>query len=250
MKRALVFLLLLLVVGTAAGVWWVTQRLDGVVAAAIEETGSQLLGSRVTVSGVQIDLAAGSASILGLRVANPEGEGLAFSSEPAFALGEITVAIDLDRLDLQDLAAAPIPLTLVLVGEPRVNAEVAATGINLDVLRRNVGSAGPASDPPEADGEPVRLEIDRFEFSDGTLRADSSAVGGDVREVELPPLALSKLRGTPDEVGKRILDAFLGAALRQVALDQISSEVEEQLDAVKEKAAGALRSLLGVEETE
>ena len=75
-------------------------------------------------------------------------------------------------------------------------------------------------------------------------------MGGDVREVELPPLRLSNLRGTPDEVGKRVLDAFLAAAVRQVARDRLSSEVEEQLESVKEKAAGAFRSLLGVEEKE
>ena len=245
MKRILQPALVLILVAAATGIWWVTQRLDGAVAAVIEDTASQLLGTSVSVGGVNVDLAAGSVTIEGLRVANPEGENLAFSDEPAFTLGEVTVAIDLERLDPADFSAAPIPLTLVRVAQPKVNAEVSATGTNLDVLRRNVGSAGSPSDSSD-----LRLEIDRFEFSDGALRADTRAVGGEVREVELPTLRLRNLRGTPDEVGRRVLDAFLRAAVRQLARDQISNEVEERLDEVKEKAASALRSLLGVEQKE
>ena len=243
MKRTIQLTLVAILVAGAAGIWWVSQRLDGAVAAVIEDTASQLLGTDVSVRGVDIDLSAGSATVAGLRVANPEGENLAFSSGPAFTLGEVTIAIDAGKLDLDDLGASPIPLTLVRVAEPKVFAEVTAAGINLDVLRRNVERAGPA---PEGESD-LRLEIELFEFSGGALRADTSAVGGDVGEMELPSLRLRNLRGSPDAIGRRVLDAFLAAAVRQVARDRISSEVEERLDEVKEKAADALRSLLGVE---
>jgi hypothetical protein len=242
MKRFIGVLAVLLVVAALGGFWWVTQRLDGTVAAAIEETGSQLLGVNVSVGGVDIDLAGGSARVNSIEVANPRGENLAFSSEPAFRLGEIVVAIDLEALDLENLETAPIPLTLVRVGAPAVNAEVTPAGINLEVLRSNLGEidATPST--------PVQLRIARFEFEDGSLRADTTAVGDEVRDVALPAVHLRNLSGSPEAIGERVLDAFLGAAVRQVARDRLSGEVEEQLDAVKEKAADALRSLLGVEE--
>lgn len=244
MKWLAAFLVLVaLLVG--AGVYWVTERLDRAVADAIEDTAGQVLGTEVRVGSVDLDLARGAATVRALQVANPKGERFAFSAEPAFRLGEITVAIDLDKLDLEDLGSAPIPLELVRVAATELNAEVTEAGINLDVLRRNIGSVD-----LETSAEPVRLEIARFEFEEGTLRADASAVGDEIRTLELPSLRLSNLHGTPEVVAERVLDAFLGAAVRQIARDRFSSEVEEQLESVKEKAADALRSLLGVEERE
>ncbi len=244
MKRFAALSALVLVLLALGGLWWVTQRLDASVASAIEQTGSQLLGVDVSVGGVEIDLAKGSASVRAIRVANPRGEAMAFSKASAFSLGEITVGIDLEQLDLENLATAPIPLTLVRVGKPEVNAEVTPGGINLEVLRRRIGTIESPSE------EPAHLQIDRFEFAAGSLRADTSAVGGEPREVALPSLELRNLRGSPEAIGERVLDAFLAAALRQTARDRLSAEVDEQLDVVKEKASKALRSLLGVEETE
>jgi len=226
----------------AAGVFWGLNRLDAAVADLIETTATSLLGTDVSVRGVDVDLREGSATLRGLRVANPRGEGLSFSAEPAFELGRITVAIDLGRLDVADPLAAPLPLRLIEVMAPVANAEVTAGGMNLDVLRRNATSSGGEA------GSPVRLDIARFRFAEGRLRVDSTAVGGAARELALPPLELRNLRGTPDVVGRRLLDAFLGAAVRQVARDELSSRVDERLGHVKEKAVGALRSLLGVDE--
>ena len=246
MKRTAGILVVLLLAVVAVGVWWVTQRLDGEVAREIERTGSELLGVDVSVGGVELDLAGGAATVREIRVANPEGEGLSFSSEPAFSLGEITVAIDLEKLDLENLGTAPIPLTLVRVGAPVVNAEVTPGGINLDVLRRGLAKG----EESPSDGSPTELRIARFEFDDGRLRADARAVGDELREVAMPSLRLRNLNGPPDVIGERVLDAFLGAAVRQVARDRLSGEVEERLDEAKEKAADALRSILGVEEKE
>lgn len=254
MKRVLLGLVVLVAL-LAVGAWYLLGSLDGFVEQAIEDTGSELLGTRVAVGAVEIDLGGGSATIRRLEIDNPTGEGLAFSKEPAITLEEITVAIDIDALS-KSQGEGPIPLLLVRVAEPKVNAEVTPGGINLEILRKNVSSAptGAESESIDAAGEPVRIRIDRFEFEKGLLKADTEAVGGNVNDVELPSMRLDKLGGsaglTPAELGKRVLDTFLGRAIRQVARDQLSGEVEKQLDSVREKAAGALRSLLGVEKTD
>ena len=247
MKRiALVVLVVLVVAGGA--LWWALGSLDALVERTIEETGSELLGARLRVAGVDVDLAEGRVTLRGLEADNPQGEGLAFSRGPAFSFGEVTAALDLEALSTE----GPIPLTLVRVAEPVVNAEVTPAGINLDVLRRNVAAATPAA--PEGAAEDVRLRIDRLEFQDGLLRADSRAVGGNENDLELPSMQLEGLGGregmTPAELGRRVLDTFLARAVRQVARDRLSGEVEEQLESLKEKASGALRSILGVERSD
>ncbi len=226
--------------------WLVTTSLDRTIAQAIEEVGSDLLDSRLDVASVKTDLREGSASIFGLEVSNPEGDGLVFSSDPAFELGEITVAID-----IAGLADGPIPITLVRVLAPRLNAEVTPGGINFLELRDRVnsGSAEPSSADDSQSGEPTRLRIDAFEFMEGSIRANTEGVGGDVRELKLPAVKLTNLSGTPSEIGKQVLDFYLGKAIKAMGAGRIEAEVDKQVKQVKKKAkkelGAAARSLLG-----
>ncbi len=245
MKAAGITIAVIVLIGVGIA-WWVTTSLDRTIAQAIEEVGSDLLDSRLEVANVKTDLREGSASIFGLEVSNPEGEGLAFSNEPAFELGEITVAID-----IAGLADGPIPITLVRVLAPRLNAEVTPGGINFLELRDRVnsGSSEPSSGGGSQSGEPTQLRIDVFEFMEGSIRANTEAVGGDVRELKLPAVKLTNLSGTPSEIGKQVLDFYLGKAIKAMGAGRIEAEVDKQVKQVKKKAkkelGAAARSLLG-----
>jgi uncharacterized protein YoxC len=72
LKTTLIILALLLVV-LAVGVVWVLRNLDDFVLGTIEDTGSRLTGTAVTLDSVELDLAAGSATLKGLVVDNPPG---------------------------------------------------------------------------------------------------------------------------------------------------------------------------------
>jgi len=245
MKRVAIVLGVIVVV-LAAGLWWTIASLDRLIAAAIEDVGSDLLGTAVRVERVETDLREGRASLFGLSIANPTGEDLAFSDTPAFSLGEISVDLDLERL-----TDGPIPIQLVRVLAPSASAEVTRQGINLDVLRKRLAASGSsdAAAGPEAGGEATRLRIDRFEFEQGSLRVDSQALGGDVRTVELPSVRLTELEGTPSEIGRQVLDVYLGRAARAAGVGRLEAEakerVQKELDKVEGKAGDALRSLLG-----
>jgi hypothetical protein len=235
---------LLVVAGAALYLW---RSLDGIVARSVEGIGSRLLDSEVEVSSAHVDLRHGSASLRGLTVANPRGEGLSFSKQPAFRLDEIRVA-----LVPASLASGPIVLREVAVVAPLANLEVTPTEVNLLELKRRLDRSQPAeADEAVAKGEPRRFRIERLRFEKGTLRADASAVGREVREVELPALQLHDLGGsagaTPGELGQRVLGAFLGQVLAQAAKDRVSELVEKELDRVGDRVSGALRSFLGAE---
>jgi hypothetical protein len=235
---------LLVAAGAALYLW---RSLDGIVARSIEGVGTRLLGTEVEVSSVHVDLRHGSASLRGLTVANPRGEGLSFSKQPAFRLAEIHVT-----LEPTSLAAGPIVLREVAVVAPLANLEVTPADVNLLVLKRRLDRAQPGeADAAVAEGEPRRFRIERFRFEKGTLRADATAVGREVRELELPGLQLHDLGGaagaTPGELGQRVLGAFLGQVLAQAAKDRISELVEKELDRLGDRASDALRSFLGAE---
>jgi hypothetical protein len=228
---------------------WVYRSLDGLVQRTIERVGSELLGSEVSVDSVDVDLRAARATARGIEVANPRGEGLAFSDEPAIQIAAVDVSIE-----PASMAGDPIALREVEVHEPFVNVEVTASDVNLLVLRRNVDRARPADADAAAPAEPRRFSVQRFAFGEGTIRADATAVGRGVHELKLPKLELRELGGptgaTPGELGKRVLEAFLARVLAQVAKDRVSDLVERELDDLKEKAADALRSILGAERKE
>lgn len=250
MKRVLLALAVVVVLAVAGVVWWGLRSLNGIVTHTIEDVGSDLLGTRVSVSGVSIDLRRGTATIRGLQVANPTGPGLSFSSEPALRLGEISAGIDLRSLGKQ-----PLVLTRIRISKPYVNAEVTPGGINLDLLRNRVeaasasGGKGGSKAPTSASGKPVRLLVQDLRFEDGRVRADTSKVGGETQDVDLPPLRMRDVGSpggtTPEELGKRVLSTYLRNVTHTVAREQLGRQVDQQLGGVKEKAGEALRGLLG-----
>lgn len=247
MKRALAIGAVVAAALAIAAVVWLQHSLDGLVDRTIEQVGTELFGSRVSVEHARIHLRDGRATITGLEVANPAAPESDFSTEPALSLGEVAVEIDLAALDLAAVraGAAPIPIALVRVAEPHVRAEASGGGLNLDRLRRNVREAAPSQDaqPQSELGAPIRIRIARLEFSGGQLLADATRVGGDVEQVEIPDFALEGIGGaqgaTPAEIGKRVSDALLTRSIRAAALGGIGGEVER----LQEKASEKLRGL-------
>lgn len=95
MRRILVAAGLILVLAGVAALVFLGSNLNGLVAKLIEEQGSAVTGSAVSVSGVDISRREARGTIDGLRIASPAG----FGGEPAFALGNITLpAIRLENL--------------------------------------------------------------------------------------------------------------------------------------------------------
>ncbi len=259
MKRIVLGLAVLLLVGGGAALWWLASSLDGLVEQAIEQVGSELLGTAVSVGGVSIDLAEGAGAIRGLAIANPRGEGASFSR--ASALSVRAIALD---LDLGSIGSSPLVVSRVVLAEPVVHAEVSGGRVNLDVLRRRVASASgtdvESSAASDESGAPLRLRIGRFDFEKGTLRVDP---GGDaeVREVTLPSFSMQGVGGARGAeagvLGKQILERLLAhvaaAAAREKGKGAAEAWIDEKLEdrpAAKEAAKQLLEGVLGAGDEE
>jgi hypothetical protein len=236
-------LLGLALIAVVGGIVWLVTSLDGIVERQIEAHGTRLLGSAVTVDGVDIDLTAGSGRIRGLRVANPEG----FSEATAIALQEIALSLDLATLGTQ-----PLRIERVDVGEVDVRLELDERGrSNVDVLRRHAREASP--EPPAAQAgsepdEPLRLAIGRLEFSGGRILFQGVHTRGEERTSDFPGLSLRDLGGSagaaPGEIGKQVAIAFTGRVVRSAADRQARDALGKAIGDAADEAAEGLRRLL------
>jgi hypothetical protein len=206
---------------------YLSSNLDTLVARMIEKYGTEATGTAVNVAGVTIDLRAGRGTIRGLSVANPPG----FSGRPAFSLGEVVLDLDVDAL-----GSSPLAIDEIVVSRPVVRLEVDNAGrANLEVLRTNLQRNTTATEetPEETQAEPIRLRVDRFVFEEGALQADTSAVGGEEREIVLPSVRLNEVGGeqgaTPGSLGRIVLSALAEQAARTAARSELEGYARGKL---------------------
>jgi hypothetical protein len=245
-KRVLIGVIVVAVVGVAIGIYVALRNLDAIVAAAIEKYGTAMTGTAVRVGGVAIDIRSGRGTIRGLTIGNPSG----FESEHAFRLGEIT--LDLDAGSLRD--RNPVRIEEILIRAPEVTYEINASGrSNLQViqdnLKRYAGGGSEAGAPAEDTGGATRLAIDRFVFEEGRVNARTAAVGGKDASLALPELRMADLGGkrgaTGAEIGKSVLSAYTQRVLKTVAASQLDRVIDRKLGGAEgESVKKLLRGVL------
>ncbi|HKK22229.1 MAG TPA: hypothetical protein VJ947_00975 [Pseudohaliea sp.] len=252
LKTALIIIAVLLVV-VMLGVAWLLKNLDGFVLDTIEDTGSRLTGTAVTLDGVELDLAAGSATLTGLIVANPPG----YSTGHAFALD--TVRVDLDPASV---TGSVIRLDDVTIAGARLNAEQKGTATNLSTILRNVRAASGEEAPPADPEDPtdVRLALARFAFTDTKATLVTEQYGD--AALRIPDVVRTGIGDpaiglAPGELASRLLEAVLAEAQAAVGKALADKATDAAKDAAKEKlkdklnlsdedmnsAQGALKSL-------
>ena len=243
MLRWLLGIGLVVLIAIGVGGYYLYSNLDELVEQAIEQIGSETVGVAVQIDRVELDLEAGRASIFGLSVANPIG----FAGAEAFALGEITVDIDLDSV----LDQNPIILDEVRIESPVVFYELnTARRSNLEIIGENASrgsEAGAADEAAGASEPPLRLRIRKIRFAGGQVEADTRAVGGNRIEAKLATSKLSNVGGTNGapgaEIGSIIVEDLVRRTLLAIGQDQLNKVLKDQIG---EEGAGAVKKLLNV----
>jgi hypothetical protein len=252
MKKVFIGLAVIAVI-LGALLWWLSANLDGHVKKVIEDVGTDVTQTSVHVSGVEIALLDGKASLAGLSVANPPG----FSGSNIFTLDKVAVEIDIESLN-----SNPIIINEILVRQPQVFYEMNKDRIsNLDVLKKNVASY-PASDSAAADdkaasdktapGEEMKLIIKTLRFEGGHLSAVSAIVPDKKIEADLPAFQMNNLGqstggATSDQIARQVIDRLVKQAVDVAAkagVDQLTDELKEKgKAALDEKVGDTLKGL-------
>ena len=240
--------ILAILIGAGGVVFYVYSNLNEIVRTAIEEYGSEVLGTSVTVEEVSLSLTEGKGRISGFQIAEPQG----FGSGSAISLGEIALGIDLASLKKLD----PLVISLIRVDAPAVNYVVNAQGqSNLATIQQNIekftasmGSSSKEEAPPADTGEGTRISIQKLSVENGQISADLLAVGLSSQKASLPAINASNLGGKqgapPAEIAVSLGQKLVADVLVAVGRSQIAPQVDRLLnEAVGEETGQQIQGL-------
>lgn len=228
MRQKLIITAVVLVIVIAGVAVYLYNSIDSIVKNAIERSGTEITGTKVSVGSVDISLRSGRGTIRNVRVKNPDG----FTGEDAVTLGEVTLELDVGSLNRD-----PIVIQEIRVHTPVVNAEVDERLMtNVGVIRSHVQeyqvSTAPHKPGKQDAGYEKHFVIRSFVMEEGVVNGDATRVGSESREYELPPIELSNVGGTrgarPEAIGKAIASAMF-ARVSQVVGDQLKAAAAERL---------------------
>lgn len=233
-KAVKIILGLLAVAVVAIGILTVLvfQNLDAIIKRVIEDVGSEVVGTSVSVAEVKFTLQEGRGEIRGLRIANPPG----FSSPSAFEMAEIAV-----QVDPKSLTGPVIVINEVLVDGAQLTAEQKGTGTNLKQLLDGMKSTGEEPAPPP-DDQPsdVRLMLEKFSFVNSAAMVKTEQLGD--KSLKLPDIRMRDIGDkevglTPNQLAGRMLSTVIRQAERAVkdylenlVKDAAKKEVEKRVD--------------------
>jgi len=223
-------------------IWQVIAGLDRIVAGVIENVGSDVLKTEVQVSDVGINLKEGQAGIGGLTVANPPG----YSDAKLFDMEGIAV-----ELQMESIGKEVLVIEHVVVKNPVVSFEIDESGgNNMQTLLDNMGGesaettteAEPATEDTEP-AEAIKLIIDNFAFSGGTVNAITPNKPGEVTTINMPAInmqGIGRKQGgvTPDVVAEEIFGELVNEIIKAVAREKFDEAVEEKKKSFLDRLKG------------
>jgi uncharacterized protein involved in outer membrane biogenesis len=181
--KALAILVVVLIVLVVA----VALFIGPIIKTAAEKLGPKALGVPVTVEKVSVNAFTGHIGLRNLRVGNPEG----YSADPAFALGELRVAVNMGSL----LGKNAIEVKEVTILGPKVSYEVVKGTSNIDAMMKKIQEGAPqrTEEQPKEKKPARKVIIDRFECRDGEVSYRAGITLGQAVKVPLQPIVATDI---------------------------------------------------------
>lgn len=213
----------------------VLGQLGRLIERGVETAGPQITGTDVTLGSASVSIFDGKGALKRLHIGNPEG----FTSDEAFDLGEVVVAID-----TKSLAGDVVRIRSIVIDGPRLVTEFDAAGrSNLNKIMEHVKAAsrgGGQGKAAESGGAETRMIIDEFRFQNAEVQALAPAFGVD-KTLKLPPVVLKNLGAKQggaaasdiaNQVMRPVVDAAVQAAMQEYLAAQrgkLQDKAKEQL---------------------
>lgn len=194
----------------------ITFSVDRVVKSGIEENGSELLQTAVTVDKVSISLFNGSGTLEGFKVHNPEG----FSDASALYIEEASV-----KLDLGSLLSDQVVVNEVIINSPDIFFEQEGVGVNLRELSNNMNSAQEGSQ----ENSETKLVVERLVVTDGKITVSSSLNRNGSTEVSLSEITINDIGGDGNNTVRQTIEEILKPIFQKATEDALKDGVTEQI---------------------
>ena len=246
MKRSIKLagvVILLLLVAAGAALYYSQSRVSSLVEAALgieaaaEELLTRAVGTEVTIESIDVALADGELSILGLTVANPAG----FHTPHALEAREVRVAMELASL-LEDT----VVVREIVVEKPILAYEIGPEGSNLEALQRNAESFAGSGKGTSGDAPTRRILIENLHVRGGRVAASAVFLEGKSWKVPLPDIHLRNLSSgegglAAGGIVKEVTAEIARNARRSVApIRELAGEIE---DRIADKASEVVEKL-------
>lgn len=235
MGKVIVGLIIAALVVVVLVVTLVVKNLDDIIRQAIENAGTEVTQTRVSLEAAAFTLQDGRGELHGLSIANPPG----YTSKNAFEMQQIAL-----QIDPGSLAGDVIVVREVLVDGAVLVAEQKALTTNLSELLENIEqSTGgkPAESPPAETSEfaDVRLMVEKFSFVNSSATVITQQWGE--KTLPVPDIVMQDIGDketglTPEQLASTMARALLKRAeravtdyLEKLAKDAAKKELEKQL---------------------
>lgn len=243
-------------------VYWLTNNINGMVKAAIEDVGSDTLKTEVRVADVDIDLKTSKVALSGLTIANVQG----FDAPLLFEMKH--VAVDLEPASLLEKT---IEIKSVIIDGTKVVAEQKGQITNLQVLLNNLPkgktnkSSEKSTDTSSSDSsEPldILIKVVAFDFTNTSTTLITEKFGE--QALSSPNISLRNIGGEagvpPEQMAQAVMQPLIKQVsksvenhLKKIIEDKAKQKLKEKEDELKAKVddkygkgtGDALKKLLG-----
>jgi len=243
MKRFLWGFLLVMVLATAGGAWWVYQSKDALIADAIRSYGPQITGVPVKLGGVKLEPTEGTFVISQLELGNPKG----FKTPHALVVQQLQI-----KLDVSSLTKDVIHIQQVTIAQPQVAYEHASGGSNLDVIQRNVeayvaahssGGQGAESGPGNVQ---TKVIIDQFSMLGAKADVSAEVLQGQGVTVSLPDVQINDIGKKSGGVSPAVATSQVVAGVRQSVMHAVTPlHLDGVVDSLKKGASSLVDKVKG-----
>ncbi|MEX0723120.1 MAG: hypothetical protein WD357_08235 [Gracilimonas sp.] len=199
-----------------------TVTIDSAIKSGIEENGSELFQSVVTVEGVSISMFSGNGSIKGFKIRNP-GD---FSDEPALSIEEASIDID-----LRSLLSDQVLINEIIIKSPELFFEQKGLEANLKTLNDNMNLA---HDEP---GEKTII-IDYLHIEDGNVVVSTSIDRRRTAEANFSEITITdigrdgnnSIKQSVRQIMEPLLQKAIGEAIKDGVTEQLKNKIQDVLN--------------------
>ncbi|MDX1591074.1 MAG: hypothetical protein R3283_03870 [Balneolaceae bacterium] len=198
----------------------VIMSVNSIVKSGIEQVGSELTGTPVTVDRVSISPLSGEGTISGFQVANPDD----FTTESALIIEDFSI-----RLDVMSLFSDEILIHEITITEPAVTVEQKLSGNNINQIMSHLRNQ------PSGESSDSRMIIERFEMSDASVELYTELGGEQTATVEMGNILLTDLgRGGEMQAVKDVILRIAEEVSDKSLESAVRSGGEQVRDAIRD----------------